>query len=433
MYPNLKAMKTFFLNLSALIVAISAPFLASAQNQNNFSNGLQFDNYSILSGSPLQLGAKYLFINVKNNVDAVISIDSLVNGAKVNTIDDNSNGTGYKEAFQPAVQSGGVIGYSYAVFGIKFYQHTSPAATIPTTIPVVYSTALDIDGNATLKEFVRINTGAGSTMSYLTNTPDIAVSLLGISEFSGLNVLGIERNGIDTSALANMFTSGNTNISSFSVKFGTVTIVPSSSVRQFSLYMDQFSYPSSTLPVKLASFTATLNNNNKVNLNWTTTSEINVSHFVVEKSVNGTDFTDAAIVFANGSMSDKTDYSYPDDLGHTTATMVYYRLRSVDNDGKFEYSETRIVRIGNKKENEVKILAYPNPVVNELRVTIPNNWQNKKVLYEVFQVSGQLVQRSQSANSSQTETISLAAAAPGVYIVKVSCEGMSSQQRIVKQ
>lgn len=423
-------MKTYSLKLRLLVVAISVSLVAGAQTQNTFSNGLQFDNPSLKSGSALQVGAKYLFSNVKNNVDAVVSIDSLVNGAQVTKIDDNSNGTGYKEAFQPAVQSGGVIGYSYAVFSFKFYQHSS---NTPVAIPFVAATALDIDGNATLKEFVRIDEGSGSTMSYLVSTPDIAVSLLGISEFSGLNILGIERAGIDTSALTNMFTTSNTNVSSFTVRFGTVTLSPTNTIRQFSMYMDQFSYNSTTLPVKLASFTATLNSANKAKLDWTTTSEINVSHFVVERSTNGTDFTDAAIVFANGGMSDKTDYTYTDDLGHITATIVYYRLRSVDNDGKVQYSETRIIRISNKKESELKILAYPNPVVNELRVTLPANWQNKQVIYEVFQVSGQLVQRTQTANSSQTESLRFSSYAPGIYIVKVSCEGMSTQQRIVKQ
>ncbi|MEI2740432.1 MAG: hypothetical protein V9F01_16790 [Chitinophagaceae bacterium] len=47
--------------------------------------------------------------------------------------------------------------------------------------------------------------------------------------------------------------------------------------------MKWFNYPS-TLPVKLSSFSATLNNNSKVDLKWSTATETNLSHFVVERS-----------------------------------------------------------------------------------------------------------------------------------------------------
>nr|WP_287424193.1 hypothetical protein [Candidatus Brachybacter algidus] len=50
----------------------------------------------------------------------------------------------------------------------------------------------------------------------------------------------------------------------------------------------------STLPVKLTAFTAILNNN-KVDLKWTTASEVNVSHFVVEKSTDGINYSDAGM------------------------------------------------------------------------------------------------------------------------------------------
>lgn len=410
-------------------IALTTVCGAYGQSGNNLSNGLQFDNPSLQSGTALQVGARYLFSNVKTNVDAIVSIDSLVNGAEVNKIDDNSNGTGYKEAFQPAIQAGGVTGESYAVFTIKFYIHST---TTLTTVPVVYATALDIDGNNTLKEFARIDVGSGGIMNYMVATPDISVSAINSGYFMAQNVLGVERSGIDTSALANMFTATNTNISSFTIKYGAITTNPSSAVRQYSLYLNQFNYGQSILPVKLTSFTATLNNN-KANLNWTTASEINVSHFAVERSTDGVNFSDAGVVFAYGGMSEKADYSFSDDLSRISAQVIYYRLRSVDNDGKTEYSQVRIVRISRQNENEIKIMTYPNPVVSDLRITVPSAWQNKPVVYEIYQVNGSLAKRIQSSSSSQTETVNLSTLSSGVYVVKVSCQGQSTQQRIVKQ
>lgn len=410
---------------------LAAALLLANQSQAQSATGLSFINSTLESGQDLKVGAVYRFADVTTNTDALVSVDSLVNGAKLNKIDDNSNGTGYKEAFQPAIQSGNIIGSSYAVFRISFVEK---GTNIAKQVPSVNATAIDIDGNNNLKEFARINTGSGSITAYLMNNPDISVIPMGSNEFQALNVLGIERNGIDTSSLANMFTTSNVNITSFTIKYGTVTTVPSSANRQFSLYMKNFTYPGSTLPVKLASFTATLNNSNtKADLKWTSATEINASHFVVERSLNGSDFNEAGIVFAAGNSSQDMHYSFADNISAFNAPVIWYRLVSVDLDGKQEYSETRIIRISQKNESVVAISAYPNPVSTELRITIPAAWQNKTVQYEIYTMSGQVVSRMQTASSSQTETINVSQLSRGMYVAKVSCEGAVSQQRIVKQ
>lgn len=415
------------------ILAVSVVALTSAETKAQVasSSGLNFQDPVLVSGTPaLQVGGKYRFTAVRPNVDAIVSIDSLINGAEVNKIDDNSNGTGYKEAFQPAVQNGGITGTSYAVFTIKFY---AEGTDNPVSVPVVNATALDLDGNNNLKEFARINIGAGGSMSYLAASPDIAVTPVASGDFIAQNILGIERSGIDTSALTNMFTASNTSVSSFTVKYGAITSNPNSAVRQYSLYLKGFNYPSPVLPVKLASFTATLKNTTTADLKWSTASEINTSHFVIERSFDGNIFSEAGLVFAGGNSSDRLNYSFSDNLSAVTSSVVWYRLRSVDMDGKAELSETRIIWLSKQKTTEISITAFPNPATKEIRVAIPANWQNKPVVFEMFAMGGQLVKRMQNASSNQTEIISLSDVTPGIYIVRVNCEGRSAQQRIVKQ
>jgi hypothetical protein len=186
------------------------------------------------------------------------------------------------------------------------------------------------------------------------------------------------------------------------------------------------------LPVKLISFTAQLNDNNKVDLKWTTATEINASHFVIEKSLDGRTFSDAGTVFAAGNTTSVQHYTFSDNLIPTTKTVIYYRLRQVDLDGRTDYSATRIIRTGNS-DGRATILTYPNPAVSEVRITIPTNWQGKKVNYEVVNVSGQTTHRMVVGSSSQTETINLSNMAPGFYMVKVTCNGEVAQQKIVKQ
>ena|SRR5450432_2700196 len=105
-----------------------------------------------------------------------------------------------------------------------------------------------------------------------------------------------------------------------------------------------FSNSPITPSFKLGSFTADLNND-KAELKWETASEINISHFIIEKSTDGINYSDAAVMFAYGSDAVKTSYSFTDKL-NAQSGVVYYRLCSVDNNGKGQYSDIRIIRTG---------------------------------------------------------------------------------------
>jgi Secretion system C-terminal sorting domain len=186
-----------------------------------------------------------------------------------------------------------------------------------------------------------------------------------------------------------------------------------------------------SLPVNLISFQGMLNNN-KVELNWKTASEVNVNYFMVERSFDGINFSDAGMVFAAGNSTTDNSYALSDNVANVTSPVVYYRLRSVDNDSKSQLSETRIIRISKTELTSITITTYPNPVASDLRITIPANWQNRKVMYEVVNLNGQVAKKIQTANSSQTENVNVSSLSPGMYVVRVSCEGETAQQKIVK-
>jgi hypothetical protein len=401
---------------------------AQSGSANLLTDGLKFSNPSLQSGTDLQTGAKYLFQNVTTGIDAVVSIDSLVNGAKVVSVDDNTPGTGYLDALQPSVQSGNIVGDSYAVFTVNFY---NAGTNQPVDLQTVNATALDIDGNLTLKEFAQINMGSGAQATYMSTTSDISLLQILLGNFRALNIAGIERTGIDTSSYANMFTVSNSGVSSFTIKYGTSTLVRTTTARQFSLYMKGFQYPDQiTLPVKMVSFSALLNNQN-VDLKWVTSEEKNASHFEVEKSYDGINYSEAGLVFAYGNTNRNTTYTFSDNVSAVQRGVLYYRLRSVDMDGKSQLSEVRIIRLGKQAETVV-VLIYPNPVSNELRVTIPTQWQNKSVLFEIYNANGQKVKQLQNNNASQTETFSVGDLGRGLYIVNVECGSEKAQQKIIK-
>jgi hypothetical protein len=116
------------------------------------------------------------------------------------------------------------------------------------------------------------------------------------------------------------------------------------------------------LPLTLTNFKGYASNYDG-ELTWTTQSEKNVARFEVERSFNRKNFAPLAEVAAKGNTSGASNYSYSDkNVGETQKT-VYYRLRMVDNDGSFKYSNVIAINFITKKLAVKGIM--PNPVSSE--------------------------------------------------------------------
>jgi hypothetical protein len=181
------------------------------------------------------------------------------------------------------------------------------------------------------------------------------------------------------------------------------------------------------LPVNLVSFTAQLVND-KVCLAWTTTQEINVSHFSIERSYDNKTFEQAALLFTVDNPSSVNSYSYKDPVKNAAASVIYYRLKMVDKDGKYKYSEIRTVRINGAGES-TRCTTYPNPVVNELHILVPAGWQNKKVTGQLLNTGGSIIK---SFNINQAATIGMADVPAGTYFLKVTNGKDTTTQAIIK-
>ena len=125
------------------------------------------------------------------------------------------------------------------------------------------------------------------------------------------------------------------------------------------------------LPVKLSSFTA-VNKNNTIGLNWQTQYEQNSSHFNIQRSTDGVNFTDIARVAAAGNSNLSRNYSYNDILTPAMQSQktVFYRLQSVDMDGKFAYSQVLAIHLDKK---EMQLLLSPNPAKDIVQVQTNSN------------------------------------------------------------
>ena len=99
-----------------------------------------------------------------------------------------------------------------------------------------------------------------------------------------------------------------------------------------------------TITGKATSFSVVLTTSNKVDLKWSTELESNLSHFIVERSIDGKNYSDAALVFAYGTTTTRSDYVFTDNISKIQVGEVYYRISSIGSDGKSQYSDIRIVR-----------------------------------------------------------------------------------------
>jgi type IX secretion system substrate protein len=422
-------MKTKFFKKSEywifrLLVIILTSLLSLSARSQVFPY-LNFTGAALSSGTPLQQGAVYKFTNVTAGVDAFVTIQSLLNGATVANID-QFGAVGYDGAFQPIVNPAPGFPNSYARFLIVFKNTNGTSHSFAN----LATTGMDIDGTSmNMLEYCTIDMGGG-TATYQSTSPEISISQIGTA-YKAINISGNNVPGIDSTQKQVMFTVKKANVSSLTIDFGAVTTSPGN--RNFSAFFGSFQYPAPIiLPVKLYSFNAIMEKSN-VELSWITEQEINASHFEVERSVNGKDYTSIAVVFAAGSSDTKVNYKYSDNIDDISSGVINYRLKMVDIDGKYTYSNIRVIHMSRKTEQSLAILTYPNPVSNELHITLPSTWQGKKVSFELMSNNGSSIISTESANSNQTETINVSKLATGFYILRVNCNNQTAQQKIIKQ
>jgi subtilisin family serine protease len=112
-------------------------------------------------------------------------------------------------------------------------------------------------------------------------------------------------------------------------------------------------------PVELISFSSTISKNNKVTLVWATATEKNNQGFEIEKTIKGiSNWTKVGFVAGNGTSTEPHSYSYSDNIAATGKYL--YRLKQIDNNGMFAYSNEIEVDLGIPTEYSLE-QNYPNP------------------------------------------------------------------------
>lgn len=177
---------------------------------------------------------------------------------------------------------------------------------------------------------------------------------------------------------------------------------------------------STVVPVELASFDAILLENETVQLSWTTASEINNSHFEIERSEDGEHFSRIGYVAGYGNSVITQEYSFVD--GSPKTGLNYYRLKQMDFDGKFEYSKIETIKI----DNAISVISiYPNPtrdilyvegIKDSYKLTIYNQLGKVIATYGIEAIENEL---------------DISQLSQGVYYFQFSSQGTNQVERVI--
>jgi len=281
---------------------------------------------------------------------------------------------------------------------------------------------LDAGGNLTIYNNSTVNLNSANITSDLVLNNGI-INITGIVNVGGnadLNNTGSFVNISDSGALAvtGLLDTDNVDIvGSGVVSWGSITMANNANfpglgdrvIPPYNPY-DLDGGPG-TLPITLISFNGKIVSG-KIDLYWSTASEINFDYFSIQRSKDGVNYEEIGTVKGHGFSKIKRDYQFIDE--RPVFGTSYYRLQSIDYDG---YTETfRPVSV--VYEGDHTIQYYPNPIINNELHVIFDNPAKTTLTYHVYNFTGKLL--FQDKIETNRFNIDFANYGRGIYYVKIS-------------
>lgn len=178
-----------------------------------------------------------------------------------------------------------------------------------------------------------------------------------------------------------------------------------------------------TLPLHLVNFTGSVLQTGKHLLQWKTADENNVDLFEVERSENGNDFSLLTRHRAVGVGDNNYQVLDENPLGGFN----YYRVKTVDKDARFVYTNT--IRL--KHATKSVFSLFPNPAKNNLVVTHPMGSQQSTI--QLMQADGKVVYKQKIPAGAIQSSLDISAFTPGAYIVVISSASETKSIKLVKE
>lgn len=219
----------------------------------------------------------------------------------------------------------------------------------------------------------------------------------------------------------------STNIPNFYVSDGSDAPITGSEISIPSLLTD---FP---LPVELSSFTASTNQS-EVSLKWQTKTEVNNYGFEVERASSRTlpnqGWEKIGFIAGNGNSNSPKDYSLTD-KNPSGGSKFIYRLKQIDNNGKFTYSDEVEIEL---VPNEYNLFQnYPNPFNPEtnIKFALPKDTELRIVLYNMLGESVMTITEGKYGAGFYQVVLMMSDLPSGVYIYRIESKEFISAKKII--
>jgi large repetitive protein len=179
----------------------------------------------------------------------------------------------------------------------------------------------------------------------------------------------------------------------------------------------------SPLPVELTFFKGTADNG-LVNLEWQTATETNNNFFEVQKSFNGIDFVQLGSVLGNGNSNQLINYNYFDK--QPIEGINYYRLKQVDYNGDFEFSQ--VIRVS-VRASKVELIVYPIPASDVINIYLTVNLGEANI--QIIDMRGSIIFEEQIILDRSVVEINVSTFPRGTYYLIVTSGDYKEEQKLI--
>lgn len=185
--------------------------------------------------------------------------------------------------------------------------------------------------------------------------------------------------------------------------------------------------PFLVLPIELLSFHAKLKGT-FVDLNWSTATEINNDYFVVERASEDLDWTPILTVTGAGNSNSLLTYSSKD--RDPLTGLSYYRLKQVDFDGGFSYSDPVSI-FNNTIVDSEDVFMYPNPSsTGSVFLRLPFVIRDFETVVRLFDMSGKQIYSERFDTSSELFEFRYGELTPGIYLINIASDAINETKKL---
>lgn len=161
-----------------------------------------------------------------------------------------------------------------------------------------------------------------------------------------------------------------------------------------------------------------------ISINWQTTNEVNTKEFIIEKRTESTEFTAIGTKLSNNTAGthhyDFVDYQ-------VSTGINYYRLKQIDNDGKFKYSNITLADV----KGGLNFTIYPNPTTETLSISHPTSGSNNHI--KIYSLEGKNLLERKLTTGSVSTALDVSSLNSGTYLVVFEGDKEQSALKFIKK